>query len=145
MIAVDTNILIYAHRRETRWFERANAAIRGLAENGGTWAIPWPCVGEFFSAVTGPRAVDYPTPPEAAIAQLDAWMESPTLVLLGESTGMWPLLRNLLLDSGVVGPRTHDARIAALCIAHGVRELWTADRDYGRFPGLRTKNPLVAP
>jgi toxin-antitoxin system PIN domain toxin len=144
MIAVDTNILIYAHRRETRWFERANAAIHSLAEDGSSWAIPWPCVGEFFSAVTGTRAVDDPTPPEAAVAQLDAWMESPNLVLLGEASSTWPLLRNLLLDSKVTGPRTHDGRIAAICIAHGVRELWTADREYGRFPGLRTRNPLVA-
>jgi predicted nucleic acid-binding protein len=38
----------------------------------------------------------------------------------------------------------HDARIAALCLQHGVRELWSADRDFNRFPALRTRNPLVA-
>jgi hypothetical protein len=45
----------------------------------------------------------------------------------------------------VTGPVVHDARIAALCLAHGVRELWTADRDFGRFPALVTSNPLAAP
>jgi toxin-antitoxin system PIN domain toxin len=143
MIAVDTNILIYAHRAETRWHERAGGAVRGLAEDGRLWAIPWPCIAEFFSAVTGTRVLDDPTPPDAAVAQIDAWVESPTLVLLGEAARNWSLLRNLLLDSKVTGRRVHDGRIAALCIAHGVRELWTADRDFGRFPALRTRNPLV--
>ena len=43
----------------------------------------------------------------------------------------------------IAGPRVHDARVAALCLAHGVRELWTADRDFSRFPGLATSNPLA--
>jgi toxin-antitoxin system PIN domain toxin len=143
MIAIDTNILVYAHRPESPFFDKANAQVRDLAEGGQTWAIPWPCVSEFYSVVTNPKMIDVPTPPEAAIAQLDAWMESPTLTLLGETRGSWAVLRNQLIDGKVVGRRAHDARIAALCLAHGVRELWTADRDYGRFPALRSRNPLL--
>jgi predicted nucleic acid-binding protein len=47
------------------------------------------------------------------------------------------------LTSHVVGPQVHDARVAALCRLHGIRELWTADRDFSRFPQLRVRNPLV--
>jgi hypothetical protein len=43
----------------------------------------------------------------------------------------------------ITGPAVHDARVAALCLAHGVRELWTADRDFSRFPRLRAVNPLL--
>ena len=43
----------------------------------------------------------------------------------------------------VAGPLVHDARIAALCLDHGVHEFWTADRDFARFPDLRVRNPLV--
>jgi len=43
----------------------------------------------------------------------------------------------------IVGPRVHGARIAALCLQHGVRELWTADRDFSRFPQVKTLNPLL--
>jgi len=43
----------------------------------------------------------------------------------------------------VTGPQVHDARVAALCQLHGVRELWTADRDFSRFAGLVVRNPLV--
>jgi predicted nucleic acid-binding protein len=54
------------------------------------------------------------------------------------------LLARDLWQARVVGPEVHDARVATLCLQHGVRELWSADRDFGRFPGLRTVNPLVA-
>jgi uncharacterized protein len=144
MIAVDTNILVYAHRAETDWFEQADAVLRELAEGGRSWAIPWPCICEFYSVVTSKHVLDTPTPIDRAVAQIDAWMESPTLVLLGETAGTWPLLRNQLLDARVTGPMTYDTRIATLCLAHGVRELWTADRDFGRFPALRSRNPLVS-
>jgi predicted nucleic acid-binding protein len=53
-------------------------------------------------------------------------------------------LRPLLLAARIAGPRVHDARVAALCLQHGVRELWTADRDFSRFAELRAINPLVA-
>ena len=78
-----------------------------------------------------------------ALDQIDAWQESPSLVLLTESAGYWSVLRSLVTKSKVVGPQVHDARIAALCIHHGARELWTADRDFSRYASLRTTNPLV--
>ncbi|MEN3360230.1 MAG: uncharacterized protein V7637_4212 [Mycobacteriales bacterium] len=144
MIAVDTNILIYAHRAETSWYERASTQVRELAESGRSWAIPWPCICEFYCVVTNPKIIDHPTPPEIAIGQIDVWLESPTLQLLSETAaGSWTVLRNQLIDGNVYGPLTYDARIAALCIAHGVRELWTADRDFGRFPAVQARNPLV--
>jgi uncharacterized protein len=72
-------------------------------------------------------------------------MESPTLALIGEDVGHWIILREQLETGRITGPRVHDARVAALCLRHGVSELLTADRDFGRFPELRTRNPLVGP
>jgi predicted nucleic acid-binding protein len=63
--------------------------------------------------------------------------------LLAESTSHWHELRDLIAAGGIAGPQVHDARIAALCRQHGVRELWSADRDFGRFPRLRVVNPLL--
>jgi uncharacterized protein len=75
---------------------------------------------------------------------VDAWLESPTLTLLAESPTHWTILRALLAAGRVVGPQIHDARAAAaLCREHGVRELWSAGRDFSRFPGLSVVNPLV--
>jgi len=143
VIAVDTNILVYAHRKDAEWHDRARARVSDLAQSPSPWAIPWPCLHEFLAIVTHPKIFLPATPREVALDQIDAWQESPSLVLLTESAGYWSVLRSLVTKSKVVGPQVHDARIAALCIHHGARELWTADRDFSRYASLRTTNPLV--
>jgi hypothetical protein len=142
--AVDTNVLVYAHREDSAWHEPAFARVRELAEGRAPWAIAWPCLHEFLAIVTHPRIYAPPTPLVTAVDQVAAWLESPTLVLLSEGEGYWAVLRGLLEAGKVTGPLVHDARVAALCLYHGVRELWTADRDFGRFPGLTVRNPLVS-
>jgi predicted nucleic acid-binding protein len=95
-------------------------------------------------SLTQPRIYDPPSSPAAATAQIDAWLESPSVVLLSEGETYWSALSPLLRDGMVSGPLVHDARIAALCLSHGIHELWSADRDFSRFPRLRVTNPLVA-
>lgn len=107
------------------------------------WAIPWPCLHEFYAIATHPKIYAPPTPRTAAQDQIDAWLESPTLVLLAESGAHWATLRALISAGQVAGPQVHDTRIAALCLQHGVAELWSADRDFTRYPQLRLRNPLV--
>ena len=143
MIAIDSNILVYAHRKDSAWHAPAVERVRALAEGREPWAIPWPCVCEFLAIVTHPRIYSPPSSLKQAVVQVNAWLESPSLVLLSESTEHWAELRATLDASRVTGARVHDARVASLCTAHGVRELWTADRDFSRFAALRTRNPLV--
>lgn len=143
MIAVDTNILVYAHREDSPWHRAAAERVAELAEGPVSWGVPWSCMHEFFAIVTHPRIYTPPTLPTQAVDQIEAWLESPTLTLLSESSTHWPTLRALLAGSRLSGPSVHDARIAAVCLQHGVRELWTADRDFSRFPNLKTRNPLI--
>ncbi|MFN2386228.1 MAG: type II toxin-antitoxin system VapC family toxin [Thermoanaerobaculia bacterium] len=143
MIALDTNLLIYAHREESAWHEAASAAVARLAEGRSAWAIPWPCIHEFLAVVTHARIFDPPTPLAKALDQVDAWLESPSLTLLSESEGYWARLRVGVVSGRITGAHVHDARVASLCLHHGVEELWSADRDFGRFPGLTVRNPLV--
>jgi uncharacterized protein len=91
----------------------AAAAMTELARSPAPWALPWPCLG------------------------------SPSAVPLSEGDAYWPGLQALLGPAKVAGPLVHDARVAALCLSRGIRELWTADRDFSRFPRLKTANPLV--
>ncbi len=144
MIAVDSNLLVYAHREDSDWHEAAYTCILELAEGRAPWATPWPCIHEFLAIATHPRIYAPPTPIETALDQVQAWLESPSLILLSESENYWEQLRDILRSSRVSGPQVHDARVAALCLQHGVTELWTADRDFGRFPGLKVRNPMLA-
>ena len=143
MIAVDSNLLVYAHREDSPWHNAAYARIVELAGGPAAWAVPWPCIHEFLSIVMHPRIYAPPTPLEKAIDQVEAWIESPNLVLLSESEDYGPRLRSILQTGRVSGPQVHDARVAALCQHYGVSELWTIDRDFSRFPGLTVRNPLV--
>ena len=144
MIAVDTNVLVYAHREDSQWHSQAYARMVKLAEGRAPWAIPWPCVHEFLAISTHPKIYSSPTPLSAAIDQVESWMESPSLALLTESERYWQEFRRILETGKIVGPQVHDARIAGLCLIYGISELWTADRDFSRFPGLKVRNPLFS-
>ncbi len=143
MIAVDTNILVYTHREESPWHSSAFKRMAELAEGRALWAIPWPCIHEFLAIVTHPRIYTPPTDLAMALDQVEAWLESPSVTVLCEAEGYWPELRQMVTSGKATGGQVHDARIAALCRLHGVREFWTADRDFGRFAGMRVINPLI--
>jgi toxin-antitoxin system PIN domain toxin len=144
VLAVDTNILVYAHRREASEHAKCAELMRSLAEGSSAWGVPWPSVYEFLSVVTNPRIWrQAATAPEAAWAQIEAWLGSPSLRLLGETEGFAEVLGDFARRPRVRGPVVHDARIAALCIAHGVEALLTRDRDFSLFPELETRNPLA--
>jgi toxin-antitoxin system PIN domain toxin len=144
MVAVDSNILVHAHRRDSQWHEPAKACIEQLADSAASWAIPWTCIHEFLAVVTRERVFVPPTTVPKALEQVASWLESPSLVLLAESAGYEQVLSSMIERSKVSGSKIHDARVAAVCLHHGVRELLTADRDFSRFPGLKTRNPLIA-
>lgn len=142
MLAVDTNILVYAHRREAKEHVTAHEIVRTLVEGDEPWSIPWPCIYEFFSVVTNPKIwKDRATSPKQAVAQIEAWTSSPSLRLIGETEEFLPVLTRLLRPV-VKGPMVHDARIAAICIAHSVEALLTRDRDFSLFSDLPTRNPV---
>ena len=143
MIAVDTNILVAFVRSEYSSHEKVRARIRDLAEGNAPWAVPWPCVHEFLAVTTNPRIFRTPLSLGQACDTGDALLESPTARVIAEGPGYWETLRALLAAGDVIGPRVHDARIAAICLTHGVAELWSADRDFGRFPTLRVRNPCL--
>lgn len=143
MIAVDSNLLVFAHRGESPLHAAAVRALGELAQSPRNWAIPMPCVHEFYATVTSTKCR-----PASTVAQ--AWSMIDRLValsnvrLIGEGVDHLRYLREITVRAKVMGGMVHDAKIAAICRAHGVDELWTCDRDYSRFPELKTHNPLNA-
>ena len=104
------------------------------------WGIPWPVAGEFVAQLTGRRVR---LTPERALGPLDWWLTEGGAHLLAATPQAYERFRALVIEGDTRGVRVHDARIATICLAHGVAEFWTADRDYLRFPALRVVNPLV--
>ena len=143
MIAVDTNILVYAHRAESVFFTQAYDCIKSLAEGKQAWGIPVSCLHEFLAVVTNPKIFSPASTYEQALAQGDAWLASPQVHVLHSSAQHWRVLSELTRKAKLQGGQFHDARIAAICIENGVSVLLSADRDFGRFKDLKTANPLV--
>ena len=143
MQAVDTNVLVYAEISSSRHHEAARDLLKTLAEGFLPWAIPWPCLYEFLRVITHPRIFHPPVPADVGLADLKAILDSPSLILLSETPGHFKLMEGVIRESGVAGNLIHDAHIAALCLEHGVTELFTGDRDFSRFPGLRIVNPFT--
>jgi predicted nucleic acid-binding protein len=111
MIALDTNLLVYAHRQDSPWHERAHQALVALSQAKQAWAIPWPCLHEFLAIVTHPRIYDPPTPLGRALDQVEAWLESPSLVLLAETDSYWQQLREALSKGRIRGAQVHVGRV----------------------------------
>jgi toxin-antitoxin system PIN domain toxin len=141
--AIDTNVLVYAEITSSAHHAAASAVLRSLAEGPAPWAIPWPCVYEFLRVVTHPRVFHPPVPAARALADLQAILASPSLVLLSETSRHADQCVSVVHASGASGNLIHDAHIAALCLEHGVSELVTGDRDFGRFAGLTIVNPFA--
>lgn len=142
MIAVDTNLLVYAHRREMPLHNRACELVGQLATGSQRWGIPDACLHEFYAIVTNHRVFSPPSTTGQAIDQINAWLESPTCRVIHSTTEHWPVLSQLADRAALMGGQIYDARIAAICLENGVSELCTADRDFARFPALKSRNPL---
>jgi toxin-antitoxin system PIN domain toxin len=139
LIAVDTNIVVYAHRSEFPQHERATAALHELAAGPAPWGLPVFVVGEFLRIVTHPAVFDPPTARAVAIEVVDALVGGGGARILTPAEQFWPYLRSAVRDARVEGNDVFDAQIVAVCREHGVDVLLTEDRGFRRFPGLRTR------
>lgn len=137
MIAVDTNILLYAHFRRFAEHARAREWLRSLAEGAVPWAVPVFCIGEFLRVATHPRVMDRPSNLETALAAVEALLGSPSVRVLTPGARFLPILSDALREGNATGNLVFDAQIAAVCIEHGATRLLTGDRDFRRFRRIR--------
>lgn len=142
MIAVDTNLLVYAHRPEMPFHERARQVLSEAVAASEPVCVPWPCAHEFLAVVSNPRIFRDPTPIDVALDAVQRLLASLSGGFLAEGDGYLDVLERVARPALVQGALVHDARVAALCVFHGVRVLWSADRDFSRFPDVTVFNPL---
>ena len=136
MIAVDTNILVHAHREEMRLHGPAGEMLRMLAEGDAPWGIPAPCLAEFVRVVTHSRVLFPPSELSVAFDFLEQLLISPTARLLTPGPRFLPTFRAQACHAAAAGNLAFDAQIAAICVETGATELVTLDRDFARFDGL---------
>lgn len=133
MIAIDTNVLVYAHVDSFPKHALARDAVVALAEGARPWGIPAPCLVEFLRIVTHPRVLADPFSMPEATDAVAALLESPTASILCPAGEHWRLLSAAACDADARGNLAFDATIAAICEETGVSVLLTEDRDFDRF------------
>jgi toxin-antitoxin system PIN domain toxin len=138
VIAVDTNVLLYAHRQETPVHDRAMAHLRALAEGRDPWGLPVFCLAELVRVATHLRVFTPPSTLAQALDFLDGVLASPSVRMLLPTPAFAASFREACEAGGVRGNLAFDAQIAASCREHGIDTILTADRDFARFPWLRT-------
>ena len=143
MIALDTNLLIYAHRAATAEHRAARGAIEAALNSPGGCGIVLPSVAEFFSIVTHPTTSGRPSPPKAATDFLASLRDSGVEDLL-PGPGFASRLVQMATDLGVKGARIFDVQIGLCALDGGAAELWTHDGGFVKIPGLVIRDPLKA-
>jgi predicted nucleic acid-binding protein len=144
MIAIDTNLLVYAHRSGMPEHLAACSAIEAASESAGGCGIPLPSVAEFFSIVTHPASSGGPSPPQVAADFLAALREG-GIEVLGPGASFAARLARTAADLSVSGGRIFDLQIGLCALDGGATELWSHDRNFVRIPGLVIRDPLPGP
>ncbi|MDE2849767.1 MAG: PIN domain-containing protein [Acidobacteriota bacterium] len=139
MIAVDTNILVYAHDPGSPLHKAACGHLEALSGALFNWSLPAPCLVEFLRLATHPKVFTRPYTADEASANVERILASPSLTLLRPGPHYAQLLLEAIREVNAVGNLVFDAQIVALCREHGVSRLLTHDRDFDRFKGLQTE------
>jgi toxin-antitoxin system PIN domain toxin len=139
VIAVDTNVLVHAHREEMTKHREAVQLLRNLAEGPNLWAIPVFCIGEFMRVVTHHRVFTPPSPLEDALMAIQSLIESPSVRVLLPGERYWQIFEQTVRRSQTTGNLVYDAQIAAVCLEYSVSALISEDRDLLRFSDLTVR------
>jgi toxin-antitoxin system PIN domain toxin len=142
MILVDANLLLYAYDASSKFHARARPWLEELLSGADPVGLAWVTLLAFLRIGTNPRALTRPLPLGEAVQIVSSWLAQPGVVRLEPGDRHWEILSRLLEPAQARGPLVMDAHLAALAIEHGA-VLATSDRDFSRFDGLRTVNPLA--
>lgn len=144
MFVIDTNVLIYAANRESEFHEPCRQRIEACRQQASPWYLSWPICYEFMRVVTHPSVLSRPWTIAGAWNFLETILNAPAAGVL------LPTSRHAAIFAEVVaelphlrGNILHDAHTAVLMREHGIRDLYTRDADFSRFPFLRVIDPVA--
>jgi predicted nucleic acid-binding protein len=142
LIAIDTNLLIYAHRASLPEHRPAQHAIERASRDPRGWGVALPSLAEFWSVVTHPESRGGPSTAKQASGFLSALITEAGAMLWTPREGFWERLVELAGRLGIRGPRIFDLQIGLTAYDNGAIEIWTHDSRFAAFPGLRVHDPL---
>ena len=141
MIVLDANLLLYAYNSRAPNHAQARHWVEEVFSGTEAVGLPWQTVSAFLRIITNRQLIGERLSMEEAAAVVEEWAAMPVVHLLAPGVRHWAFFRRMLVEGKVSGPMTTDAQLAALTMENG-GVLYTADRDFARFPGLKWVDPL---
>jgi toxin-antitoxin system PIN domain toxin len=142
--ALDVDLLLYASDASSAYHQRAKSFIESCMAQGEVFCLGWPTVMGYLRIATHPAVFDHPLSPQEAMINIETLLALPHARLLSEEEGFWAVYRAIAEEVPIRGNAVPDAHLAALLRHHGVKTLYTHDRDFLKFPFLDVRDPLVA-
>jgi hypothetical protein len=142
MIVLDANLLLYAYDKESPHYAKSRPWIERTFSGSEAVGLPWQTIAAFVRVATNVRLLRGRIPATRVMELVEEWLAQPNVRVLTPGDNHWPLFRRMILEGQAFGPLASDAQLAALTMENG-GILYTADRDFARFPGLRWINPLA--
>lgn len=141
MILVDANLLLYAYHPKAEQHEGSRAWLEASLSGSQFVRFAWLTLWAFLRISTNPRVFERPLSATEASAAVSSWLAKPCAGILEPGERHWEILQKMMKDGQTAGPLVMDAVLAALAVEHGAT-LYTTDRDFARFAGLKWTNPL---
>jgi toxin-antitoxin system PIN domain toxin len=141
--ALDVNLLLYGSDRSSPLHDRARTFLESCLAGHEVFCLGWPTVMSYLRIATHPAIFEDPLRPDEAMENVETLFEHPHARFLAETDEFWAVYRALTADVPTRGNLVPDAHLAALLRVHGVRTLYTRDRDFLKFPFLDVRDPLA--
>jgi len=142
VIVIDVNLLLYAYSAPSPKQEKARSWLEMTLSGDEPVGLPWQVISAFLRITSNTKLPQLRRPVEEATKAVDEWLRQGNVQVLVPGDGHWPLFRRMILEGQATGDLVSDAQIAALTMKYGV-VLYTTDRNFARFPGLRWMDPLA--
>jgi len=140
--SVDVNVLLYASDTSSPKHAEAIRFLKQRASDPDLFCIAWPTLIAFLRIATHPRIFAEPLSPDDALGNVESLLSLPRVRLLSEGEGFLEVYREVTARFPVRGNLVPDAHLAALLRQHGVRRLYTVDRDFRKFDFLEVADPF---
>jgi len=140
--SVDTNILIYSINKGSLHYPEAKKFVEEISSTPESWIFPWPIIHSFIRITTHSGILPHPLSSAQSISVIDDFLNLPNVRLVSETDLFWKVYKKELQDGHFRGSFVSDVVIASLLKEHGVSRFYTADRDFLRFKGIHSINPL---
>ncbi|MEO7294938.1 MAG: TA system VapC family ribonuclease toxin [Candidatus Limnocylindria bacterium] len=140
---LDVNVLLYASNAQSPYRDQAVELIDDVARGPQIVYLFWPTVMAYLRLATHPSVFARPMSLAEAQSNLSRLFELPNVQSGSESTRFWERFREVADDASPRGNLVPDAHLVTLMLEHGVRTIWTHDRDFRRFKGIEARDPFA--